>query len=101
MSVMARCKYRVWEVRDHQRQHTEEDAERVKAGGKFESTGPVTEQHIKLHTEYDPDDPEDTKFSTATPSGDMNFYLSNPRLIGKFKPGDTFYVDLTRVPAGG
>ena len=55
------------------------------------------EQHIKFDTEYDPEDPEDTKFSQATPWGNLEFALSNPNLVGKFKVGDVFYVDLTPV----
>ena len=52
---------------------------------------------ITLTTLYDPDDPEDTRFSLYTPMGDMEFGLSNPNLVGTFKPGDVYYVDLTPV----
>ena len=54
-------------------------------------------EEIELHTEYDKNDPEDTKFSEATPNGTLKFNLSNPRLLGTFKPGQTYYVDLTPV----
>ena len=52
---------------------------------------------ITLHTQYDPEDPEDTKFSAATPSGNMEFHLSNPNLVGTFQVGQVYYVDLTPI----
>lgn len=52
------------------------------------------EEEIHLHTQYDENDPEDTKFSKYTPWGEMNFGLSNPNLIGKFKPGQVVRVTL-------
>ena len=55
------------------------------------------DETIRLSTMYDENDPEDTKFSTATPSGHMEFRLSNPALLGKFKPGTDFYVTLEPV----
>ena len=57
------------------------------------------EEVISLSASYDPDDPEDTKFSKYTPWGSMEFGLSNPNLVGTFKLGDKFYVDLIRVEA--
>ena len=59
------------------------------------------DETIKLSTQYDPNDSEDTKFSTATPSGSMEFQLSNPKLLGTFKPGQEFYVDLVPVNGAG
>ena len=74
MTVKARCKFTVSTVI-------------LKAYG----------EEIELLTEYDENDPEDTKFSTATPSGNLKFNLSNPNLLSTFKPGQTYYVDLTPV----
>ena len=54
-------------------------------------------EEIELCTEYDENDPEDTKFSTATPSGILKFNLSNPNLLDTFKPGQIYYIDLTPV----
>ena len=54
-------------------------------------------EEIELHTQYDENDPEDTKFSAATPNGSLKFSLSNPNLLDTFKPGQTYYVDLTPV----
>ena len=52
---------------------------------------------VRLTTLYDPNDPEDTKFSVYTPSGDMEFRVNNPNVIGMFEEGKSFYVDLTPV----
>ena len=52
---------------------------------------------VKFNCLYDASDPEDTKFSKATPSGEMTLQISNPNLAGKFSPGQSFYVDLTPV----
>ena len=75
----ARCKFRVGSVVDS---NTDQD-------------GNPTMQTIKLHAQYDENDPEDTRFAVATPWGSMEFGLSNPRLIGQFKTGDDYYLDLT------
>ena len=55
------------------------------------------DETIRLSAQYDENDPEDTKFSTETPNGSMEFRLSNPVLLGKFKPGMDFYVTLEPV----
>ena len=76
----ARCKFRVGSV--------------VRSVGASADSDYET---IKLHAHYDPDDPEDTRFSRATPSGNLEFTLSNPNLLGKFRPGETYYLDLSPV----
>ena len=48
-------------------------------------------------TEYDPADPEDTRFSRYTPGGSMNFYVNNPKVVPEMIEGRVFYVDLTPV----
>lgn len=57
------------------------------------------EIEVKLHTMYDQNDPEDTKFSIYTPVGDMRFVVNNPNVIGMFENGKEFYVDLIPVDA--
>lgn len=44
-----------------------------------------------------PDDGTDENNSYArwTPSASLSMSITNPNLIGKFKIGDTFYVDFT------
>lgn len=42
---------------------------------------------------------EDNTFSKFSPSGELKINVTNPALLGQFKPGDTFYVDFSPVPA--
>ena len=46
-----------------------------------------------------PEDGTDENHSYArwTPQADFRLTIQNPELIGKFKVGDEFYVDFTRV----
>lgn len=47
-----------------------------------------------------PDDgsDEDNSFARWTPLADLRMTITNPALIGKFQPGQTFYVDFTEAP---
>lgn len=38
---------------------------------------------------------EDNTFAKFSPSGSLSLQIANPALLGKIKPGDTFYVDFT------
>ena len=78
-TTLARGKMRVQEVVLCDTYHPDEPGDEV----------------IKLCCQYDESDPEDTKFSKATPSGSMELRISNPNLISKFQPGQIYYVDLT------
>ena len=72
----------------------------VLARGKMVVTSVELSEHdetIKFACMYDYNEPENTKFSKSTPSGDMRLAISNPKLAGKFQPGQCFYVDLTPV----
>lgn len=40
---------------------------------------------------------ENNTFAKFTPSAHLEIIIMNPALLGKFKPGDTFYVDFTPV----
>ena len=55
------------------------------------------EVEVTLDTKYDPNDPEDTKFSLFTPTGDMSFVVNNPNVVPHMVEGRVFYVDLTPV----
>ena len=62
------------------------------------------EEIITLATVYDEDDPEDTKFSSATPWGELKFGLSNPHLVGQFEVGQVYHLHLVPIeddPARG
>lgn len=51
-------------------------------------------QNVRLAAVYDTSNPEDVSFSQATPSGEVKIYVSNPAIIGTFKPGKNYYLDL-------
>jgi hypothetical protein len=38
---------------------------------------------------------EDNTFARYTPSGSLSLVVNNPDLLGKFKPGQKFYLDFT------
>ena len=80
--VWARCKFRVNEVTTL-----------------FPDSEENKDEKIRLYTQYDPDDPEDTAFSLATPAGSIEIFLSNPKLLGQAKVGQVYYVDL--IPVDG
>jgi hypothetical protein len=40
---------------------------------------------------------ENNTFSKFSPSADLHMSICNPELVGKYKVGDTFYVDFTPV----
>ena len=52
---------------------------------------------VILRAQYDPNDPEDTKFSKYTPWGTLETEISNPSVTDMFKLGRKFYLDLTPV----
>lgn len=52
-------------------------------------------QNVRLAAIYDTDKLEDKRFCESTPSGDMRIYVTNPEVVGNFKPGDEYYIHLT------
>lgn len=42
---------------------------------------------------------EDNTFARFSPSAMFDIMIANPALIGKYTPGDEFYVDFTPIPA--
>lgn len=42
-------------------------------------------------------DPENVSFAAATPTGTLEFTVSNPEVIGKIQPGSFYYLDLIPV----
>lgn len=51
-------------------------------------------QNVKLAAHYDPNKSEDVSFAAATPSGELNIYVSNPEVVGSFEPGKCYYLHL-------
>ncbi len=41
---------------------------------------------------------ENNTFSQFTPSADLNIHINNPALVGKFKEGESYYLDFTKAP---
>ena len=39
--------------------------------------------------------PEGQQFSKATPSGRLEFELTNPAVVGTYEPGQLYYIDIT------
>jgi hypothetical protein len=60
---------------------------------KLRPTG-IYNQNVRLAASYDPASSEDVSFASATPSGELKIYVSNPAVIGTFKPGKNYYLDL-------
>jgi hypothetical protein len=54
-------------------------------------------QNVRLAAQYDTAKHEDLSFAAATPSGELKIYVSNPAVIGTFKPGRDYYLDLIPV----
>lgn len=43
---------------------------------------------------------EDNTFAKFSPSVELKITIANPALVGKFKPGEKFYLDFTPADAG-
>lgn len=55
-------------------------------------------EKIKMQAVCGDDDPENISFSSATPTGSLEFTVTNPVVVGTFEPGDFYYLDLIPVP---
>ena len=51
-------------------------------------------QNVRLAAQYDSTNAEDISFAAATPSGELKILVSNPVVIGNFRPGKNYYLDL-------
>lgn len=41
--------------------------------------------------------PEDNSYSKFTPAGELKLTVNNPDLLGKFTPGEKYYLDFTKA----
>lgn len=41
---------------------------------------------------------EDNTYAKFSPAGELSLTIANPALLGKFKPGEKFYLDFTPAP---
>lgn len=55
---------------------------------------------VKLQPRYSKQIPEDKAFASATPTGDMSMYVSNPAALEHLKAGAVFYLDFVPAPDG-
>lgn len=113
-AIRTRCKFRVVGVEDTEYEvgntrvySTEDEYESLEGSVctehasrdtpmrqfKVKHTG-VFHQNVRFAASYDTANPEDVSFAEATPSGELKIYVSNPVVIGTFKPGKTYYLDL-------
>ena len=40
---------------------------------------------------------EDNTFAKFTPTASLEIHITNPDLLGKFNPGEKYYLDFTKV----
>lgn len=109
-AIRTRCKFRVVAVEDTEHIVTENVYAATDPNG-FDSLVNAQEwpdsqrgrykvkqcglaQNVRLAASYDTSNPEDVSFAQATPSGEVRIYVSNPAVIGTFKPGKNYYLDL-------
>lgn len=61
--------------------------------------GTPTSQHVVASPVFKNQDPdsENSRFWTATPSGQIDLYISNVDAFGFFQAGDLVYVDFTKT----
>jgi len=52
------------------------------------------QQNVRLAAVYDTANAEDVSFAEATPSGTLTIFVNNPVVVGSFKPGQNYYLDL-------
>lgn len=54
-------------------------------------------KRLKFYPQYDPDIPEDQRFSKATPNGELTIQIDNPIALAAFTLGEYYYLDFTPV----
>lgn len=68
---------------------------------KFQVTD-ITEHHypgktVRLEAIHDPHTPEDKQFVKATPAGNMQILVTNPKALEQLQIGKFFYLDFVPV----
>ena len=68
---------------------------------KFNVSNVVTEpygEEVQLHAVYGGStNAEDNEFANATPAGHLHITITNPKALGFFIPGESYYLDITKV----
>jgi hypothetical protein len=52
-------------------------------------------RELVFRAEYDPDLPEDQRYTEATPTGTIEMHVDNPAALQQFEIGKSYYVDFT------
>jgi hypothetical protein len=55
-------------------------------------------KEFRFAAQYDMNIPEDRRFNSATPTGDMRMMVNNPAVIERYKVGQAYYFDCTEAP---
>ncbi|TIV38953.1 MAG: hypothetical protein E5V91_12475 [Mesorhizobium sp.] len=69
----------------------------------YPTAGPATQEALTFHfpskdgAYSDDGSDEDQQFARFSPMGALSLTIANPALLGKFKVGDTFYLDFTKI----
>lgn len=67
---------------------------------RHETCETLTFNAVAKASAYPPDGyDEDNTYAKYSPSGELKLTVANPALLGKFNPGETYYLDFTPVPA--
>jgi hypothetical protein len=59
---------------------------------RFHPTAPPARSY-EFQAMYDPNQPEDQRYATATPTGNLAICVDNPAVT--FAPGKSYYLDFT------
>ena len=57
----------------------------------------ISARKFRFVAEYDHKIPEDLQYCKYTPSAEFVMTIDNPFLVANLIPGDTYYVDFTKV----
>lgn len=73
-------------------------ADRARCKFRCETVEGGNQKTVKLRAHYDAElSKEDEAFSKYTPWGTLEMGIENPALDDFFKPGECYYLDLSRV----
>lgn len=56
-------------------------------------------EEISLHAVYSAsNNTEDNQFAAATPAGHLQITITNPKALGYFVEGESYYLDISKAP---
>jgi hypothetical protein len=70
----------------------------VESVQRFQNSEKLTFRAVPKSTAYPEDgSDEDNTFAKWSPSATLEIHVTNPALLGKFNPGEKYYVDFTKA----